>query len=60
MTTSARTTIRRRILDGETLFGAWTDMASPLATEITGGDAMSVQAPKSVTAGDGDHRPRRV
>ena len=28
--------IRRRILDGETLFGAWTDMASPLATEITG------------------------
>jgi 2-keto-3-deoxy-L-rhamnonate aldolase RhmA len=33
---SARTTIRRRILDGETLIGAWTDMASPLATEITG------------------------
>ena len=36
MTDSARTLIRRRILAGETLFGAWTDMASPLATEITG------------------------
>ncbi len=36
MTDAARDTIRRRILDGETLFGAWTDMASPLATEITG------------------------
>ncbi|HSO28338.1 MAG TPA: aldolase/citrate lyase family protein [Candidatus Sulfomarinibacteraceae bacterium] len=36
MTTTSRDTIRRRILDGETLFGAWTDMASPLATEITG------------------------
>ncbi|MEO7664050.1 MAG: aldolase/citrate lyase family protein [Candidatus Limnocylindrales bacterium] len=36
MTDTARSTIRRRILDGETLFGAWTDMASPLATEITG------------------------
>ncbi|MBI2777002.1 MAG: 2,4-dihydroxyhept-2-ene-1,7-dioic acid aldolase [Chloroflexi bacterium] len=36
MTDSPRDTIRRRILDGETLFGAWTDMASPLATEITG------------------------
>lgn len=36
MTDTPRTTIRRRILDGETLFGAWTDMASPLATEITG------------------------
>lgn len=36
MTDTARDTIRRRILDGETLFGAWTDMASPLATEITG------------------------
>ena len=32
----ARSTIRRRILDGEALFGAWTDMASPMATEITG------------------------
>ncbi len=36
MTDAARTTIRRRILDGELLIGAWTDMASPLATEITG------------------------
>jgi 2-dehydro-3-deoxyglucarate aldolase/4-hydroxy-2-oxoheptanedioate aldolase len=36
MTQTARTLIRRRILDGETLFGAWTDMASPMATEITG------------------------
>ncbi len=36
MTETARDTIRRRILDGETLYGAWTDMASPLATEITG------------------------
>lgn len=36
MTESSRTTIRRRILDGELLIGAWTDMASPLATEITG------------------------
>jgi len=36
MTGIAPTTIRRRILAGETLFGAWTDMASPLATEITG------------------------
>jgi 2-keto-3-deoxy-L-rhamnonate aldolase RhmA len=36
MTETARDTIRRRILAGETLFGAWTDMASPLATEITG------------------------
>jgi 2-dehydro-3-deoxyglucarate aldolase/4-hydroxy-2-oxoheptanedioate aldolase len=36
MTATARDTIRRRILNGETLFGAWTDMASPLATEITG------------------------
>ncbi len=36
MTDTARTTIRRRILAGETLFGAWTDMASPAATEITG------------------------
>jgi 2-dehydro-3-deoxyglucarate aldolase/4-hydroxy-2-oxoheptanedioate aldolase len=36
MTETARDTIRQRILDGETLFGAWTDMASPLATEITG------------------------
>lgn len=36
MTTSARTQIRGRILGGETLFGAWTDMASPIATEITG------------------------
>jgi 2-dehydro-3-deoxyglucarate aldolase/4-hydroxy-2-oxoheptanedioate aldolase len=36
MTESPRTTIRRRILAGETLIGAWTDMASPLATEITG------------------------
>ena len=36
MTNTVRTTIRRRILAGETLIGAWTDMASPLATEITG------------------------
>ena len=36
MTEPARTTIRRRILAGETLIGAWTDMSSPLATEITG------------------------
>jgi 2-dehydro-3-deoxyglucarate aldolase/4-hydroxy-2-oxoheptanedioate aldolase len=36
MNESARTTIRRRILAGETLIGAWTDMSSPLATEITG------------------------
>ena len=36
MTDTPRTTIRRRILAGETLIGAWTDMASPLATEITG------------------------
>ena len=36
MTDPARTTIRRRILDGELLIGAWTDMSSPLATEITG------------------------
>ncbi len=36
MTETARTTIRKRILAGETLFGAWTDTASPLATEITG------------------------
>jgi len=36
MTEDPRSTIRRRILDGETLFGAWTDMSSPLATEITG------------------------
>jgi len=36
MTDNARDTIRRRILGGETLFGAWTDLASPLATEITG------------------------
>lgn len=36
MIATARTTIRRRILAGETLFGAWTDMASPGATEITG------------------------
>jgi 4-hydroxy-2-oxoheptanedioate aldolase len=36
MTESPRITIRRRILDGETLIGAWTDMASPMATEITG------------------------
>jgi 4-hydroxy-2-oxoheptanedioate aldolase len=28
--------IRRRILDGDLLIGAWTDMASPIATEITG------------------------
>jgi 4-hydroxy-2-oxoheptanedioate aldolase len=35
MTDSTRTTIRRRILDGELLIGAWTDMASPLASEIT-------------------------
>src|SRR5262245_64530383 len=32
----ARETIRRRILDGELLFGAWNDVASPLAAEITG------------------------
>jgi len=36
MTDSPRSTIRSRILGGETLIGAWTDMASPLATEITG------------------------
>lgn len=36
MTDMPRDTIRGRILAGETLFGAWTDMASPLATEITG------------------------
>ena len=36
MTDTARDTIRRRILDGETLFGAWTDLASPLAAEISG------------------------
>jgi len=36
MTDTPRDAIRHRILDGETLFGAWTDMASPLATEITG------------------------
>ncbi len=36
MSDSTRTTIRRRILDGELLFGAWADTASPLATEITG------------------------
>jgi 2-dehydro-3-deoxyglucarate aldolase/4-hydroxy-2-oxoheptanedioate aldolase len=36
MTTTPRDTIRRRILDGQTLFGAWADTASPLATEITG------------------------
>lgn len=36
MTDMARTTIRRRILAGETLFGAWADIASPVATEITG------------------------
>ena len=36
MTDTPRDTIRRRILDGETLFGAWTDVASPLAAEITG------------------------
>ena len=36
MTDTARDTVRRRILAGETLFGAWTDMSSPLATEITG------------------------
>lgn len=36
MTDHPRDTIRRRILDGETLFGAWADLASPLATEITG------------------------
>ncbi len=35
MTDSARQ-IRSRIHGGETLFGAWTDMASPIATEITG------------------------
>ena len=36
MTNTARDSIRRRILDGDTLFGAWADLASPLATEITG------------------------
>ncbi len=36
MTDTPRASIRRRILAGETLIGAWTDMASPLATEITG------------------------
>jgi len=36
MTTTARDTIRHRILDGQTLFGAWADLASPLATEISG------------------------
>jgi 2-dehydro-3-deoxyglucarate aldolase/4-hydroxy-2-oxoheptanedioate aldolase len=35
MTETPRDTIRRRILAGETLFGAWTDVASPLAAEIT-------------------------
>ena len=35
MTDAARETIRRRILDGELLFGAWNDVASPLAAEIT-------------------------
>jgi 2-dehydro-3-deoxyglucarate aldolase/4-hydroxy-2-oxoheptanedioate aldolase len=36
MTTTARDTIRHRVLDGQTLFGAWADAASPLATEISG------------------------
>ena len=36
MTDPARPTIRSRVLDGELLIGAWTDMASPAATEITG------------------------
>jgi 4-hydroxy-2-oxoheptanedioate aldolase len=36
MTDSTHITIRRRILDGELLIGAWADTASPLATEITG------------------------
>src|SRR3990172_10177318 len=35
MTETPRDTIRRRILARETLFGAWTDVASPLAAEIT-------------------------
>ena len=35
MSDTPRDTIRRRILDGETLFGAWNDVASPLAAEIT-------------------------
>lgn len=35
MTDTAARAIRARILDGETLFGAWTDLASPLAAEIT-------------------------
>jgi 2-dehydro-3-deoxyglucarate aldolase/4-hydroxy-2-oxoheptanedioate aldolase len=34
MTETPRDTIRRRILAGETLFGAWADVGSPLATEI--------------------------
>lgn len=33
--TSPRRTLRRRILAGETLLGAWADVASPLAAEIT-------------------------
>jgi len=35
MTGRPRETLRRRILDGELLFGAWSDVASPLAAEIT-------------------------
>jgi 4-hydroxy-2-oxoheptanedioate aldolase len=30
-----RDALRRRILDGETLFGAWLDVASPLSAEIS-------------------------
>jgi len=36
MTDAASPTIRRRILDGELLIGAWSDMGSPPATEIAG------------------------
>ncbi|MCI0581551.1 MAG: aldolase/citrate lyase family protein [Chloroflexi bacterium] len=35
MTATPRETLRRRILAGDLLFGAWTDVASPLAAEIT-------------------------
>jgi 2-dehydro-3-deoxyglucarate aldolase/4-hydroxy-2-oxoheptanedioate aldolase len=34
-TAPARETIRRRVLDGELLFGAWCDVASPFAAEMT-------------------------
>ena len=33
---ATRNDLRQRILGGETTFGAWSDLASPLATEIAG------------------------